>query len=174
MSATVGPAESLSFPPICLSYLGDLEKGLGDVNDTTEILYALDALLDGRGVVGTGRVQDAGDLLNLLVRIVAPCGTSVLCDSPEDGEQRQGDDGLLVDDVKLVADSRDTETGAGREDGGLGEGAAAGDRHGVQDRLSLLLGVLLGEVGVEAGLGGDGRQGAERERWAETGGACRG
>lgn len=153
-----------------MSYLGNLEEGLGDVNDTAEILDALDALLDGRGVVGAGGVQDARDLLDLLVRIVAPGGSGVFRDGPEDGEQREGDDGLLVDDVELVADSRDTEAGAGGEDRGLGEGAATGHGHGLEDRLGRLLGVL-GQVGVEAGLDGDGGQGAERERWAETGGA---
>lgn len=154
------------------SHLGNLEEGLGDVNDTAEVLDALDALLDSGGVVLAGSVQDAGDLVGLLLRILSPGRSGVLGNGPEDGQEREGDNGLLVDDVELVADSGDTETGAGGEDGGLGEGAVAGDGYRVEDGLGLLLGVLLGQVGVVAGLDGDGGQGAERERWAETGGAC--
>lgn len=154
--------------------LGNLKQGLGDVNDATEVLDTLDALLDGRGVVGAGRVQDARDLLNLLVRIAAPGGPGILGDSPEDGQQRDGDNGLLVDDVELVANGRNAETGTGREDGGLGERTGSRHGHGLQDRLGLLLGVLLGQVRVVAGLGGDGgRECAERKRWADTGGADR-
>jgi hypothetical protein len=160
--------------PSPVSYLGNGEEVLGDVNDTAEVLDALDALLDGRGVVGTGRVQDAGDLVNLRLRIAGPGRTGVFGDSPEDGQQREGDDGLLVDDVELVADGEGAHTGGGGEDGGLGDGAVAGYRDRVEQRLRLLLGVL-GHVGLVAGrgdLGRDARKGAERERWAETGGAC--
>ena len=121
------PCTSLYAIVAVLSYLGDLEQGLGDVNDTAEVLDALDALLDGLGVVGAGAVQDAGDLLGLLVGVVLPGGAGVLADGPEDGEQREGDDGLLVDDVQLVADGGDGQTGAGREHGGLGQRAVAGD-----------------------------------------------
>ena len=149
--------------PIAVSHLGNLEQGLGDVNDTAEVLDALDALLDS--------VQDTRDLVDLLLRIVSPSRSSVLGNGPEDGKEREGDNGLLVDDVELVADSGDTETGSRGEDGGLGEGAVAGDGYRVEDGLGLLLGVLLGQVGLIAGLDGDGGQGAERERWAETGGA---
>lgn len=152
------------------SYLGNLEQGLGDVNDTAEVLDALDALLDGLGVVGAGAVQDARDLVDLLLGVVGPGGAGVLADGPEDGEQREGDDGLLVDDVQLVADGGDGQASAGGEDGGLGEGAVAGDGDGLHDALGLLLGVLL--RGLEAGLGGERWHGAERKGRAETGGAC--
>jgi hypothetical protein len=157
--------------PIAVSHLGNLEQGLGDVNDTAKVLDALDALLDSGGVVLAGSVQDTRDLVDLLLRIVSPSRSSVLGNGPEDGKEREGDNGLLVDDVELVADSSDTETGSRGEDGGLGEGAVAGDGYRVEDGLGLLLGVLLGQVGLIAGLDGDGGQGAERERWAETGGA---
>jgi hypothetical protein len=157
---------------IGLSCLGNLEEGLGDVDDTAEVLDALDARLDGRRVVGTGSVQDAGDLVGLLLRVLAPGGASVLGDGPEDGQQRQRHNGLLVDDVELIADGGHTQAGARGEHGGLGEGAVAGDRDGLHQRLGLLLGVLLRHIGVVAGLRGDGWEGAERERWAETGGAC--
>jgi len=152
------------------AYLGNLEEGLGDVDDAAEVLDALDALLDGLGVVGAGRVQDAGDLLDLLVGVVGPGRAGVLADGPEDGEQREGDDGLLVDDVELVANGSDGQTGAGGQDGGLGEGAVAGDGDGLHDALGLLLGVLL--RGLEAGLRGERWDGAKREGRAETGGAC--
>ena len=152
-----------------LAYLGNLEQGLGDVNDTAEVLDALDALLHGLGVVGAGAVQDARDLLDLLLGVVGPGRAGVLADSPEDGEQREGDDGLLVDDVELVADGRDGETSAGGQDSGLGERAVAGDGNGLHDALGLLLGVLL--RGLEAGQRGERGDGAEREGRAETGGA---
>lgn len=155
-----------------MSYLGNLEQGLGNIYDTAKILDALDTLLDGCGVVLASSVQDARDLLPLLLGIVAPSRTSVFRDSPEDGQKRQSDDGLLIDDVELVADSRDTETRTGGEHGGLGEGAVSGNWDRVHQRLRLLLGVLLGHIGGVAGLDGDGWEAAERERWAETGGAC--
>jgi hypothetical protein len=79
-----------------------------------------------------------------------------------------------MDYVELVANGGDAQTGTGGEDSGLGEGAVAGDGDGVHDGLGLLLGVLLGHIRAVAGLDGDGGHGAERERWAETGGACRG
>lgn len=170
MLVTVPPTNSsLS---IVLPYLGHREEGLSDVNDTAEVLDALDARFDGRGVVGTSSVQDAGDLIGLLLRIVAPSGTSVLCDSPEDGQERQRNNGLLVDNVELIADSGHTETSSGREHSSLGEGAVSGNGDRVHQRLGLLLGVLLGHIGLVAGLRGDGWEAAERERWAETGGAC--
>jgi hypothetical protein len=157
-----------------VSYLGNLEQGLGDVNDAAEVLDALDARLDGRGVVGTGGVQDARDLFRLLLRIVSPRRPRVLCDGPEDGQQRQSDDGLLVDDVELVANRRDAQPSTCGEHSGLGEGAVAGHGYRVEHGLGLLLGVLLRQIRAVAGLRGDGREGAERERWAESGGACGG
>jgi hypothetical protein len=161
----------LLHPLSYMPYLGNLEKGLGDINDTAEVLDALNALLDGRGVVLAGSVQDAGDLVHLLLRIVAPSRPSVLCDSPEDGQQREGDNGLLVDNVELVADRGDTETSSGGEHSGLSEGAVSGHGYRLEHALGFLLGVLR-QVGLVAGLDGNGGQGAERERWAETGGAC--
>ena len=155
-----------------MPYLGNLEEGLGDVNDTAEVLDALDARLDGRGVVGTGSVQDAGDLVGLLLGVVAPGGTRVLGDGPEDGQERERNNGLLVDDVELIADGGHAETSAGGEHSGLGEGAVSGHGNRLHQRLGLLLGVLLGHIGLVAGLRGDGWEAAERERWAETGGAC--
>lgn len=172
LSASTGPTDVCPLLPSLLAYLGDSEKVLGDVDDTAEVLNALDALLHGSSVVGTGGVQDAGDLLNLLLCIAGPGWTGVFGDGPEDGQQREGDDGLLVDDVKLVADGEGAHTGGGGEHGGLGDGAVTGHGYRIEQRLGLLLGVLLGKVGLVAGLGSDAGNGAERERWAETGGAC--
>ena len=154
-----------------LAYLGNLEQGLGDVNDTAEVLDALDALLHGLGVVGAGAVQDARDLLDLLLGVVGPGRAGVLADSPEDGEQREGDDGLLVDDVELVADGGDRDTGTGGEDGGLAQEVAAGE--GVDDALGLLLGC--GLVALQARLdGGHGGlvQGGDGGGGTRAGGAC--
>lgn len=152
-------------------HLGNLKEGLGDVDDTTEVLDALNALLDSGSVVLAGRVQDAGDLFGLLLRIFSPRRSSIFGDGPEDGQQRESNNGLLVDDVELVANSGDTQTSAGGEHSSLGEGAVSRHGYRVEHRLGLLLGVLLGHIGVVAGLVGDGGKGAERKRWAETGGA---
>lgn len=156
-------------------YLGNLEQGLGDVNDTTEVLNVVDALLHGGGVVGAGSVQDAGDLLDLLLGVAGPGRAGVMSDSPEDGQQTESDNGFLVDDVELVANGSHAETGTRGQDSGLGEGAVSGDGDRVQKRLGLLLGVFLGHIGVVAGRGDlcrDGRESAKRKGWAETGGAC--
>lgn len=114
-----------------MPYLGDREEVLGDVDDTAEVLDALDALLDGGSVVSTGRVQDAGDLVDLLLRIAGPGRAGILGNGPEDGQQRKGDDGLLVDDVELVADGEGADTGGGGEHGGLSDGAVAGNGYGI-------------------------------------------
>ena len=172
LSASTDPTDACPVLPSLTAYLGNGEEVLGDVDDTAEVLDALDALLHSRSVISTGRVQDAGDLVHLLLRIVGPSGTGILGDGPEDGQQREGDDGLLVDDVKLVADGEGAHTGGGGEHGGLGDGAVAGHGYRIEQGLGLLLGVLLRQVGLVAGLGGDARDAAERERWAETGGAC--
>jgi len=94
-------------------------------------------------------------------------------DSPEDGEQRECNNRLLVDDVDLVADGRNGETCTGGQDGCLGGDAATGE--GVDDGLSLRLRVVLRHVGLESG--GDegivgGGNGAGGQSRSDTGGAC--
>lgn len=134
-----------------IAYLGNLEQALGDINDTLHLLDALDAVLDGLGVVGTGSVQDAGDLLVLPLSPLPVQGTSILDDGAPDTQQTEGDDGLLVDNVVLVAEGVDGQAGGGRQDGALGDEGASGK--GVEDRLGLLLGVLGGHIGSVAGGG---------------------
>lgn len=138
------------------AYLGNSEESLGVVNDRRHLLDVLDAGLDGLSVVGTGRVQDVLDLVGLLIGPLLVERTTELDETTPNGEQAEGDDGLLVHDIVLVGDGVDGETGGGGEDGGLGHEVAAGK--GVDDGLGLGLGVLGGEVRRVAGAS----DGAER------------
>lgn len=52
-------AMSLHRPSLRQAYLGDLEKVLGDVDDTTEVLDAFNALLDSGGVVRACGIENA-------------------------------------------------------------------------------------------------------------------
>ena len=109
-------------------------------------------------MVGTGGIQDILVLLDLTLSPLAVCGTTVLSHSGEDGEQTESGDGLLVHHVKLVADSGDRDTGGSGEGGGLGDQGVTGD--GIQDGLSLLCGILSGNVGggrASRGQSSDGR-----------------
>jgi hypothetical protein len=133
------------FPLPAPTYLGNLEKGLGDVNDAGHLLDILDAVLDGLGVVGTRGIQDVLDLVRLGVGPLAVRRTTELDEGAPDAEEAEGNDGLLVDDVVLVADGVDGKTRGRREDGRLGDQAAAGER--IDDGLRLGLGVDRGDVG---------------------------
>lgn len=102
------------------SNLGNFKKLLGNLNNTTELLHILNAGLDGIGVVGTSRVQNILVLLRLTLSPLSIHGTAIFAESSEDTDQTECDDGFLVEHVKLVADGSDRKTGAGRQDGGLG------------------------------------------------------
>lgn len=108
-------------------YLGHLKEVLGDVNDTAELLDALDPGLDGLGVVLTGSVQDILDLVALALGPLLVCWSSVVSDGPVDGQKREKNDRFLVDDVELVGDCGNGETGACGQDGRLGHQVAAGE-----------------------------------------------
>lgn len=152
------------------SYLGNLEQLLGDLNNSAQLLDVVNALLDGVGMVGTGSVQDVLLLLNLALSPLLVCGATILGDSSEDTEQTEGGDSLFVEDVELVADRSNGETGTGGEDSGLGDEGAA--RKSIQDRLGLLLGVLAGDVGGRTGrgeVGSDGRDVAGDNSRSEPG-----
>lgn len=157
-------------------YLGDLEQALGNVDDAAHLLDAVDAGLDGLSVVGTGSVQNTGNLLVLALSPLAVHGASVLDNGTPDTQQTESDDGLLVDDIVLVAEGVDGQTGGGGQDGGLGDERVAGQ--GIQNGLSLLLGVLSGDVGRLAvaggGEGGDSRESSGRDGWTQTGSPCAG
>lgn len=154
------------------THLGDSEQSLGNLNNTGHLLDVVNAGLDGAGVVGTGSVQDILVLLNLTLSPLAVSRTTVLGNGSEDGEQTESSNSLLVHHVQLVADGSDGQTGGGREDGGLGDKGVTGNR--VQDRLSLLGGVLSGNVGGRADRG-DGRddRSAEGNGRPQTGRAWR-
>jgi hypothetical protein len=153
-------------------YLGNFKKLLGNLNDTTELLHILNAGLDGIGVVGTSRVQNILVLLRLTISPLSVHGTTIFAESSEDAEQTECNDGFLIQDVKLVADGGNGETGSGRQDGGLGYERAAGE--GVDDRLGLLLGLLGWDVRGESRcreVGCDGREVAGDESRPDAGGA---
>lgn len=152
------------------THLGDLEKRLGDVDDTAHLLNVLDAGVDGLGVVGAGRVQDIADLADLSLGPSGVCWSKVLANSEEDGEERETDDGLLVDDIVLVAESEDGRASSGGEDGGLGDQGVAWK--GIEDRLGLLLWLLSGDAGVVSGGAGQSWESPNRSGWTETCGPC--
>lgn len=133
------------------SYLGNSEQLLGDINNTRHLLDVVNALLYSVGVVSTGSVEDVLVLLDLAVSPLAVSRATVLGHGGEDGKQAEGGDGLLVHHVELVRDGGDGQTGGGGQGGGLGNEGVAGD--GVQERLSLLLRVLGGDVGGRASRG---------------------
>ena len=145
-----------------VAYLGDLEELLGDLNNIGQLLDVLDALLDGVGMVGTSGVQNVPLLLDLALSPLLVQRATVLGEGSKDAENREGDDGFLVEDVELIADSGNGKTGSSREDRGLGSHGLTGQ--GVEDRLGLLLRVLARDVRGRPGHGqvrGDGtdRQG---------------
>lgn len=153
------------------SHLGHLEHGLGDVDNTSHLLDVLNAALDSLGVVGTRTVEDVLDLLVLALGPRLVSGTTVLDETTPDGQQADGHDGLLVHDVVLIADGVDAETSSAAEERRLAEEAASGE--GVDDALSLLFGLLGGNVaGVADSSGGHGRDGSAGEGRSEKGSAC--
>lgn len=154
-------------------YLGNSEELLSDVNNTGQLLDVVHTLLNSVGVVVTGSVQDILVLLNLTFGPFPVSRATVLGNSSEHAEKTESGNGFLVHHIELIADGGDGETGGGREDGGLGDERVAGKR--VEDRLSLLLGVLGGDVGSRAGCGEVSRDGsdvARRKGRSQPGGAC--
>lgn len=138
-------------------YLGDREELLGNVNNTGELVDVVHTLLNSAGVVVTGSVQDVLVLLNLTLSPLAVSGTTILGNGSENAEKTEGGNGFLVQDVELVADGGDGDTGSGGKDGSLGNQGVARKR--VEDRLSLLLGILSRDVGGRTGrrnVGSDG------------------
>jgi hypothetical protein len=158
---------------IMKAYLGNGEQALGNVNNTAEVLDAGDALLDSVGVVLASGVEDVLDLVGLVLGPLLVGRATVDGHSGVDGEQTQHDDRLLVDDVQLIADGGNGDTGTGREDGRLAQQAVAGQ--GVDDALGLLLGRRSRLVALETSLnGGHGGLGQGRDDGGRTraGGAC--
>jgi hypothetical protein len=162
-----------------LTCLGDSEEVLGGLNDTAEVGDAADAALDGVGVVVTRGVQDVLDLGGVVVGKLLVHGADVVVDTEVDGHEREEDNGLLVDDVELVADGCDGKTSSGGKDADLAGDGVTGQR--VQDGLCNLLGLLLGDLGdlgsllARRGGGREGRRGgAEGDRRAGPDGAWRG
>lgn len=157
-----------------MTCLGDSEEVLGGLDDTTEVRDAADAALDGVGVVVTRSVQDVLDLVGVVLSELLVHGADVVVDTEVDGHEREEDNGLLVDDVELVADGGDGKTSTGGENANLGGDAVTGE--GVQDGLCGLLGLLLRDLGVLLARGGGregegGRGGAEGDGRAGPDGA---
>lgn len=128
-----------------LIYLGNSEELLGDLNNTSKLLDVVHTRLDSVGVVGTGSVQDILVLLDLALSPLTVHGTTVLSSGGENAEKTESSNGFLVHDIELIADSGNGETGSGGEGSGLGDQGVAGE--GIENRLSLLLGVLGRDVG---------------------------
>lgn len=122
---------------IPVSYLGNLEKLLGNVNDTLELLDVLNALLDSIGMLSSSSIQAICVLLDLTLGEGRPGRPTELGNAVEDGQQTEGDDGLLVQDIELVADGGNGCTGGTGENSGLGDEGVAGD--GVDDGAGALL-----------------------------------
>lgn len=153
-------------------HLRNLEESLSDVDDTRHLLDVVDAALDSLGVVGTGAVEDVLDLLVLALGPFLVARATVLDETTPNSEKTDGDDGLLVHDVVLIADGVDAETSGAAQKGGLAEEAASGER--VEDALGLLLGLLGGDVaGVANGGSGQGREGSASEGRSEELSACK-
>ena len=149
-----------------MTCLGDSEEVLGGLDDTTEVRDTADAALDGVGVVVTRSVQDVLDLVGVVLGELLVHGADIVVDTEVDGEEGEEDNGLLVDDVELVADGGDGKTSTGGENADLGGDAVTGK--GVQDGLCGLLGLLLRDLGILLARGGGregegGRGGAEGE-----------
>lgn len=152
------------------SLLGNLEQVLGDLNNAAHLLDVLNTALDSLGVVGTGAVEDVLDLVVLRLGPLLVGRATVLDQTTPDGEKADGDDGLLVHDIVLVAEAVDGKTSGAAEDGSLAEKAVAGD--GINDALGLLLGLLGRDTAlVSRGGSGDGRDGSASEGRSEEGSA---
>jgi hypothetical protein len=122
-------------------------------------------------VVGASGVEDALDLGVLSLGPILVGRATVLDQTTPDGEQADGDDGLLVHDIVLVAEAVDADTGDTAQDGALAEQVVSGD--GVDEALGLLFGLLGGDIArVSNGGSGDGRGGSTGEDRSEEGSAC--
>lgn len=151
-------------------YLGDLEEGLGNVNNAAHLLDVLNAGLDGLGVVSAGAVEDVLDLLVLSLGPLLVGRAAVLEQTSPDGQQADRNDSLLVHDVVLIAEGVDAKTGGTAEEGGLADQVVAGE--GIDDALGLLLGLLGGDVaGVSDGSSRDRRGRSAGDGGSEEGSA---
>lgn len=156
---------------LSILYLGDLEEGLGDVNNAAHLLDVLNAGLDGLGVVSAGAVEDVLDLLVLSLSPLLVGRATVLEQTSPDSQQADSHDSLLVHDVVLIAEGVDAETGSTAEEGGLADQVAAGK--GIDDALGLLLGLLGGDVAGVSHSGSRDRRGRSAgDGGSEEGSAC--
>ena len=78
-------------------------------------------------MVRTSSIQDALDLVVLSLRPLAVHGTGICVHCPVDGQEGEHDNGLLVDDVELIANGSHGQRGTGRENSGLGGEVVAGE-----------------------------------------------
>lgn len=111
---------------VSMADLGDGKKLLGGLNNSTKVLDIVDAGLDSIGVLFTSLVQNVLDLVVLPLGPRLEHRSTIMSDGPENAEKRESYDGFLVDDVNLVADRGNGETGTGGEDGGLRSKTATG------------------------------------------------
>lgn len=152
-------------------YLGNGEERLGDVDDAAHLRNIVDPVLDGLGVVGASGVQDVPDPVVVGLRPFLIHRTTELDQRSPDAQKSEGNDGLLVDDVVLIADGVDGQTGGGGKDSALGDEGATGKS--IDEGLRLSLGIDLRLRDVGRGSGGDkradGRKRSRSDGGAETG-----
>ena len=74
------------------THLGDGKEILGDVDNASHLLHALNTGLDSLGVVRPGAVEDVLDLLVVRLGPGLVPGTAVLDETAPDSEQAHGHD----------------------------------------------------------------------------------
>lgn len=128
----------------CLSlelsgFAGELEQGLGNIDQILHLTGFVDAALNSQLVVSASLVQDTLDTLNVLAGHVVVGFAEVL---EQDGQETTGGDkdkSFFVEDIDFLGNEESGETGAESDETSLGDERVAGKR--VNDAGSLLLGV---------------------------------
>lgn len=152
-------------------YLGNLEERLGDVNNAAHLLDILNSSLDSLSVICPGSVENVLDLLVLALSPLLIRRATILDKTTPNGQQADGNDGLLVHDVVLVADGPGANTGGTAENGSLADQVVSWER--VDDALGLLLGLFGRHIaGVSHGGGGERWDGSAGNGLSEDGSAC--
>lgn len=154
------------------SYLGHLEKLFRDLDDTAQLLDTLNTLLDSRSMALSRGVEDVLHLVDLAIGPFLVHGSPIMRHGPEDGESGKHDNGLFIDHIDLIRDGVDGDTGAGGEDGGLGDERVA--RESIDYGLGFFARFLGGHVGcVACGVEADGggREGSRDCEGSQSAGA---
>lgn len=106
-------------------YLRDFEQGLGNIHNAAQLLYVVNSGFDSLSVIGTSRVQDVSDLVGLCLRPLLIHRSTIFDNTAPNAQQAEHNDGFLVNNIVLVAESVDCDTSAGGENGSLGDQGVA-------------------------------------------------